>query len=77
MNNPRIRIAKIATVLAFVTLPLFIWFGWWLLGVSVGFAILAAAVSPRGAPRRGLRQRAADLRARILRRIRPPDWRPR
>jgi len=77
MNSARITIAKIAALLALVTLPAFIWFGWWMLGVSVSLAVLAAVITPRGRRRVTLRQRMADMRAAIGRRIHPHSWRPR
>ena len=69
------RASTILGVLAVVSTFAVVWAGWWLLALSVVFAIGAAIFAPtehHGVTPRAIRETLAGIR----RRLRPHSWRP-
>jgi len=70
----RLVLARIAGIAAIISLPTFVWLGWWQLAVSGVLALAAALVAPRP-PARGERRWRRLIHA-LQRRIHPHSWRP-
>jgi hypothetical protein len=70
-----LALARAVGILAIISLPAFIWFGWWQLAVSFGLAVVSALLAP------GTTHRPAEGRLRrVIRgfqqRTHPHSWRP-
>jgi len=73
-EHGRVALARITAVLAILSLPAFVWVGWWGLAVSGMLAVLSATLTPRPA-RRGAGRWQTRINALRLR-FRPHSWRP-
>jgi hypothetical protein len=70
----RLSLARLAGIAAILSLPAFVWLGWWHLSVSLLLAIAAAALTP-GPPTRGENRWRQQFHA-LQRRLHPHSWRP-
>lgn len=73
--NHRMIAARVLAVLAVVSLPAFVWLGWWQLVVSVLLGVAAVVVTPRGEHKRHPDRRSSLFRT-IQQRLHPHSWRP-
>ncbi len=70
-----VALARTLGVLAIVTLPAFVWFGWWMLGVSCALAIGAAFLTPGSASHPSEGRWRKRMRA-LQQKAHPHSWRP-
>ena len=74
MITPKNRaVSRSLGLLAVVSAPAVIWFGWWTLAVSGALAVASAALAPRE-----IRERhpARQMLDRVNRKLHPHSWRP-
>jgi hypothetical protein len=72
----RLVAARVLAALAIVSLPAFIWLGWWQLVVSIGFGVAAVMIAPHPDHHRTSGRTSRLFRA-LQQRLHPHSWRPR
>lgn len=70
-----LALARGLGALAIALLPTFVLFGWWMLGISVALAVLAALARPR-ATGHGHLSRSRRIVDAVRRRLNRHSWRP-
>jgi hypothetical protein len=67
--------SRVLGLLAICLAPLFVWLGWWVLGLSLGMGLVSALLHPSFHPR-GYRSLVARLWYPVRKRFERHPWRP-